>query len=161
MQSLVIKTHKLLLKNTLTVAVAESCTAGLLSYLLTRQAGSSRSFLLGITAYSNAAKVKLLSIPPSLLSKHGAVSSVVASAMAESVRRIGRADYGVGITGIAGPAGGTKAKPIGTVFIAVATKEKTLCKRFLFRGSRFSVRKQAAFKALELLYADIYRNPTS
>jgi len=134
-----------------TIAVAESCTGGLTSYLLTEKSGSSKYFMLGVVAYSNQAKAKILGIPQGLIRKKGAVSSDVALLMAKNVRTIAKTDFGVGITGIAGPTGGSKEKPVGTVFIAIANKDHTVSRKFLFKGNRSSVRKQAALKALKLL----------
>ncbi|MCX5702567.1 MAG: CinA family protein, partial [Candidatus Omnitrophica bacterium] len=119
--------------------------------LLTLPSGSSNYFLLGIVAYSNRAKTSVLKIPPSLIAKEGAVSRVVASLMAQSVRKIAKTDFGIGITGIAGPGGGTYQEPVGTEFIAIDTAKKKICQRFLFKGNRIQIRKKAAVKALELL----------
>lgn len=143
--------HKLLLKKGKTIAVAESCTSGLLAKLLTEPSGSSRYFIAGIIAYSNRAKTELLGVPASLLSKKGAVSKVTALTMARRIRKIAHTDIGIGITGIAGPAGGTPLKPVGTVFIALADGRNDLCKKFLFKGTRNSVRQDAALQALILL----------
>ncbi|MDP2940937.1 MAG: nicotinamide-nucleotide amidohydrolase family protein [Candidatus Omnitrophota bacterium] len=147
--------HALLIRNQLTLAVAESCTGGLLSKLLTDLPGSSRYFLLGIAAYSNSAKKKLLKIPVALLAKKGAVSQEAAAALAANIRGIANADLGIGITGIAGPEGGTARKPVGTVFISVANRRKVICEEFRFSGSRSAVRKKAALKAIELLKESI------
>jgi len=149
--------HTLLIKNKQTIAVAESSTGGLVSNLLTQASGSSRYFLLGIVAYSNQAKIKILEIPSSLIAKKGAVSYEIAKRMAQSVRLLAKADYGIGITGIAGPSGGTKTKPVGTVFIAVNAKDKKICKKFLFKGARLTVKRKTALKALELLRSIIYK----
>lgn len=143
-------THKFLLKNKLSVAVAESCTGGLASKLLTDLPGSSRFFLLGIVAYNNSVKRKILKVPAAVLAKEGAVSAKTAALMARSVRRISGADLGIGITGVAGPTGGSKTKPVGSVFIAVATKNKSICRKFHFTGNRDAVRNKAAIKALQL-----------
>ena len=134
-----------------TIAVAESCTGGLLSKLLTDNPGSSKYFMLGIVAYSNQAKKKILQIPASILSAKGAVSPEVACLMAKSVRKLAKVNFGVGITGIAGPAGGSKAKPVGTVFIAIDSRNNSICKKFKLTGSRKSIREKTALKALELL----------
>lgn len=150
-EGIVRQIHKLLLKSRKKVAVAESCTAGLASKLLTDMPGSSAYFLLGIAAYSNQAKEKVLKVPPQAIAKKGAVSRQVAQKMARGVRKMARADLGVGITGIAGPGGKTPQKPVGTVFIAVDKKDGGICKRFIFKGSRCAVRKKAALKSLELL----------
>lgn len=143
--------HKLLIKNKKTVAVAESCTGGLVSEYLSRLAGSSKYFILGIVAYSNTTKKDILKIPQSFLSQKGAVSEEIAKKMAQTARIASNADFGIGITGIAGPSGGTSENPVGTVFIAISGKNKLFCKRFRFKGSRFAVRKAAALRSLELL----------
>jgi PncC family amidohydrolase len=151
MEPFINQTHKLLLKKRKTVSVAESCTGGLLSEALTRMPGSSAYFILGVVAYSNKTKQSLLRIPPSLIKTKGAVSKQVASLMAKNVRRIAHTHFSIGITGIAGPTGGTPKKPVGTVFIAVEGKKQKICKKFHFSGSRNTVRKKAALKASELL----------
>ncbi|MCU0650839.1 MAG: nicotinamide-nucleotide amidohydrolase family protein [Candidatus Omnitrophica bacterium] len=151
MQNIMIQAHKLLLQKNKTVAVAESCTGGLVSSLLTSLPGSSAYFLLGVAAYSNKAKRDILKIPVSLLKKHGAVSSQVALAMAVNVRKLAGADFGIGITGIAGPGGGTPDKPVGTVYIAGVSTSAKICKKFHFRASRSGVRARSADAALSLL----------
>lgn len=148
--------HNLLIKDKKTVSVAESCTGGLLSKLLTELSGSSGYFILGIVAYSNKAKVNILGIPFSLIAEKGAVSREVAKRMAQSVRKLAKTDFGIGITGIAGPTGGTPQKPVGSVFIAVDSVNKKLCKKFFFLGRRATIRKKAALKSLELLNESIY-----
>lgn len=151
MQPLKNQIHKFLLKNKLTIAVAESCTGGMLSKSLTDTPGSSAYFVLGIVAYSNLAKKAILKIPAKVISENGAVSAAVALEMARQVKKIAGAALGIGITGIAGPAGGTVAKPVGTVFIAIAGQSKTISKKFRFRGSRPAIRQKAANTALKLL----------
>ncbi|OQB11477.1 MAG: Nicotinamide-nucleotide amidohydrolase PncC [Candidatus Omnitrophica bacterium ADurb.Bin205] len=145
--------HQALIKKSKTLAIAESCTAGLISKILTDNPGSSKYLLLGITAYSNQIKKEILKIPIPILSKKGAVSEEVALLMAKNVRRLGKADLGLGVTGIAGPTptGERINKPVGTVFIAVTDGKHNLCQKFLFTGNRSSVRKQAALKSLKLL----------
>lgn len=145
------KIHNLLLKNKLTVAVAESCTGGLLSGLLTDLSGSSKYFKLGTVTYSNNAKEKILKIPHHLIAKHGAVSPQIAKLMAINIRKIADTDFGLGVTGIAGPTGATYKKAVGTVFIALSKNNKTLVEKFNFRGKRNQVRKQASLAALGLL----------
>jgi nicotinamide-nucleotide amidase len=157
MKHIAAQIHIFLIKNRKTVAVAESCTGGLVSNFLTEARGSSRYFLLGIVAYSNEAKIKILKIPASLINKRGAVSYEIAASMAKSVKLLAKADYGIGITGIAGPGGGTRTKPVGTVFIGVHGKDKRIRKKFLFKGGRLAIRKRAALKALELLRSVIYK----
>lgn len=143
--------HNILVKNKLTLAVAESCTGGRLSALLTQTSGSSQYFIFGIVAYHNKAKINILKIPATTIAKFGAVSEQTAKKMAQNARLIARTDFGIGITGIAGPTGATRTKPIGTVFIALAQKNRVLCKKFIFKGRRITVQNQAALKALELL----------
>lgn len=151
MQDITRQIHKLLIKKRKTIAVAESCTGGLLSTLLTHISGSSKYFLLGTVVYSNISKNSLLKIPLSTIRLNGAVSTEVSGKMAESIRKLAKTDYGIGITGIAGPTGGSIEKPVGTVFIALAEKNKQICRKFIFKGNRASIRKQAALKALQLL----------
>jgi nicotinamide-nucleotide amidase len=133
------------------VAVAESCTGGLLASMLTSVPGASAVLDLGVVAYANAAKTALLGVPPALLDAHGAVSEPVARAMAEGVRRAGQATWGIGITGIAGPTGGTPEKPVGTVHLALAGPDGTTALARHFRWDRERVRLGAAFWALDLL----------
>ncbi len=135
----------------MTLSVAESCTGGCLAHHITSVPGSSAFFLYGIIAYSDTAKTRLLAVPADLIARHGAVSEPVAEAMARGVRRIGPTDIGVGITGIAGPDGGTKRRPVGLVFIAVATADEVLCLRCLFQGDRRRIKQQASTQALKLI----------
>jgi len=149
------KIAKILLKQNKTIAIAESCTGGLLANRLTNVSGASAFFWLGLIAYDNKAKIKLLNIPATLIKEHGAVSLPVAELMAQNVLKILNTHLGVSITGIAGPSGGTKAKPVGLVFIAVADQKKVLSRQFLFNGPRLSIKNQAANKALEMLLCAI------
>jgi len=151
MQDILKKVHQLLIKKKKTVATAESCTGGLLSYSLTKIPGSSQYFLLGVCAYSNKAKIDILKIPSLIIQEKGAVSKETAKLMAHSVRNLAKSDFGIGITGIAGPTGASPSKPVGTVFIAIDKKNKTLCKKFIFTGSRNHIRRSATLKALLLL----------
>ena len=134
-----------------TLALAESCTGGLLSHRLTNIPGSSNFLKFALVAYSNETKEKLLKISPAILKKHGAVSQPVAMAMAKGVRNLQKTDFGVSITGIAGPTGATKQKPIGLVYIAINTNKETLCLEYHFKGSRTSIKSQAVTQALHLL----------
>jgi len=145
------KVFKKFTLNKKTLAIAESCTGGLIGDHLTNVPGASAFFLLGVIAYDNAAKIKILKIPPSLLIKHGAVSAPVALAMAQGVRRILKTDYGLSVTGIAGPGGGTKNKPVGLVFIGLSSPSKSLVKRCFFKGTRLAIKKQACQTALKML----------
>jgi len=133
-----------------TISVAESCTGGMLAERLTAVGGSSRYFMSGIITYSNESKIGLAGIPPLLLEMQGAVSEEVARGLAEAVREKIGTTLGVGITGIAGPSGGSPEKPVGTVHIAVAGPADTKHQAFLFPGSRDRVRWQAAQAALNL-----------
>ena len=137
--------------NQKTLSLAESCTGGLIGDHLTNIAGASAFFLLGIVAYDNAAKTKILGVSPALFKKHGAVSEPVAAAMAQGARKILNTDYGLSITGIAGPGGGSQAKPVGLVFIAISSKGETTVKKFLFKGSRLVIKKSACQRALKML----------
>jgi nicotinamide-nucleotide amidase len=126
----------LLTREKLTLALAESCTGGLLADRLTNVPGSSAFFERGLVTYSNASKEELLRVPPEVIGQHGAVSEETAVLMAEGVRKMAHTDLGIAITGIAGPDGGTEAKPVGTVFIALADEKKTVCRHFSFRWDR-------------------------
>jgi nicotinamide-nucleotide amidase len=134
-----------------TVAVAESCTGGLLAERLTRTAGSSKFFLGGAVCYSNELKTVLAGVPPALMEAHGAVSKPVAQALAEGIRARAAASIGVGITGIAGPSGGTTEKSVGLVFIALADERGTQVREFHFPGPRERVRHWASQMALEMI----------
>lgn len=150
--------HKLLIKTEKTVSVAESCTGGMISQLLTQEPGSSSYFLLGVVTYSNQAKQRILNIPEKIISAKGAVSYDTASLMAKQVRLLAKSDFGIGVTGIAGPTGAVPGKPIGTVFIAISGSTKDICEKFSFTGTRTLIRKKAATKALELLNELILKN---
>lgn len=134
-----------------TLATAESCTGGLVAHTLTNIPGSSAWFMAGVTAYSYEAKTNLLGIPKAMLQKHGAVSAPVARAMAQGARRRLKTDFAIALTGIAGPGGGTKTKPVGLVFIAATSAKKILIRKFVFKGTRLQVKKQAAQEALNML----------
>ncbi len=134
-----------------TVAVAESCTGGLLSERLTRTPGSSIFFLGGVVCYSNDLKTKMAGVPQTLIEENGAVSKPVAQALAEGIRKRAGASLGVGITGIAGPGGGTPEKPVGLVYIALADEQGTELREFRFPGNRDHIRQWAAQAALEMI----------
>ena len=133
------------------VALAESCTGGLVASLLTAVPGASAVLDLGVVAYANAMKQAVVGVPEALLAAHGAVSEPVARALAEGARRLAGATWGVGITGIAGPTGGTPEKPVGTVHLALAGPGGTTAAARTYRGDRGRVQRQAAFEALDLL----------
>ena len=139
------------IKTLTTLAVAESCTGGAIAKKIVSKSGASAYFKGGIVAYSNQAKAEILGVNPSLLKKHGAVSKEVVSAMAEGASKIFSADYSVSTSGIAGPLGATKNKPVGLVWIGVKTPKKLTAKKFIFKGTRTQIIRQATNKALELL----------
>ena len=118
--------HKILTERSLTLATAESCTGGSIAARFTAMPGASAYFLCGVVSYSNESKAELLDVDPADIARYGAVSEQVARQMAEGVRRTAGADYGVATTGIAGPSGGSAEKPVGTVWIAVATPRETV-----------------------------------
>jgi nicotinamide-nucleotide amidase len=140
-----------------TVAVAESCTGGLVSRMITDRPGSSNYFLEGAVTYTNSAKTRRLGVRPALFTRHGAVSEEVARAMATGIRRSSRATYGLSITGIAGPGGGTREKPVGLVHIACAAPGKITSKRFTLKGDRSWIRQRSSVMALDLLRQAIVR----
>ena len=133
------------------LALAESCTGGLVAELVTSVPGASAAFEVGVVAYANAVKTALLDVPPEALARHGAVSEPVARAMAEGARLRGNATWGIGITGVAGPSGGTAEKPVGTVHMAIAGPQGTQAWARLFPGDRDRIRRMAAFDALNRL----------
>jgi PncC family amidohydrolase len=140
-----------------TVATAESCTGGLLGHLITAIPGSSGYYLGGVVSYADAVKAALLDVPREALERHGAVSAQVARAMAEGVRgRVG-ADLGVAVTGVAGPDGGTAAKPVGLTYIAVAGPARTEVQRHAWTGDRKANKARSAEAALHMLIVAIER----
>ncbi len=142
---------RLLLENDGNLALAESCTGGLLSKRVTGIPGSSEWFDRGVIAYSNKSKQDLLGVSGETLSRYGAVSSQTAGEMANGVKRLADTSYSLAVTGIAGPTGGTPQKPVGTVYIGLATREQTVVERFFFPGTRHTVQALAAETALDWL----------
>jgi nicotinamide-nucleotide amidase len=138
-----------LTENRATIAVAESCTGGLLAERLTNVPGSSAYFLGGVVCYSNELKTGFVGVPPELIEAKGAVSSEVALALADGIRKRTGATLGVGVTGIAGPAGGTPEKPVGLVHIGIADEHGPREKSFRFVGDRDRIRQFAAQSALD------------
>jgi len=134
-----------------TLAVAESCTGGLVGHRLTQVPGSSAAFLGGVIAYHNVVKERVLGVPAEILERDGAVSEAAALAMAEGARRLLGADVAVAVTGIAGPAGGTEDKPVGLTYVALAGPESRTCERYLWRGERTANKESSAEAALALL----------
>ena len=142
---------RLLLVRGMRVAVAESCTGGLVMHGLTNVPGSSRYFLGGVVAYANEAKIQILGVPEETLAGDGAVSAETACVMAEGVRRLFGADVALAVTGIAGPAGGTPQKPVGLTYVALATAQTTLWREYRWTGSRAENKDDSARAALEIL----------
>jgi PncC family amidohydrolase len=143
---------ELLVSRRLTLATGESCTGGLLAKRLTDRPGSSAWFRGGVVAYADEVKTRLLGVDAAEIVRHGAVSEPVARGLAEGARRGLGADCGIGITGVAGPEGGTEAKPVGTVWFAAATPQATEARQQRFPGDREAVRVRSAQAALALLH---------
>jgi PncC family amidohydrolase len=148
------KIGKFLIENNLTIATAESCTGGLLSSLLTDVAGSSSYIKLNLVTYSNESKIKFLKVNPKTIDDFGVVSREVALEMAIGIKKLAQCDIGIGITGIAGPAGATKDKPIGLVFIGIKYKNKEKTIKFNTPKNFERIQNKHAFaqKALELIF---------
>ena len=146
------KVVKLLSKKRLKISFAESCTGGLLSSSITSISGSSKVFTIGFVTYSNLAKINILKVPKKILIKHGAVSYETCSSMVKNINKISKTNISLSITGVAGPKGGTREKPIGLVFIGIKKGNKTLIKKFLFKNKkRSSIQKATVNKALNLI----------
>ncbi len=158
--TLAARVGELLLARAATLAVAESCTGGLLGELVTATSGSSRYFVGGVIAYANALKESLLDVPTATIVEHGAVSEPVVLAMAEGARRRTGATHALAISGVAGPTGGSADKPVGTVFVALAGPSGAQAKKIYWPGSRDQVRQIGAFAALQLLYKELVRAPS-
>jgi len=152
LDSLLAGFQALLIEQKKTLATAESCTAGLISYLLTEQSGSSAFFLGGFVAYSNDCKSRILGVSASDIDHHGAVSEPVAVQMAQKAREQLHASYGIGITGIAGPGGATPNKPVGTVWLGFANSHTHESKLLALSGERDEIRAASAYLALESFY---------
>jgi len=145
------KVVKLLKKKKLKISVAESCTGGMLSSTITSVSGSSKVFTMGLVTYSNQSKNRLLKVPKQIIKEHGAVSIQCCFSMVNNLSKISKSNVAVSITGIAGPSGGTKQKPVGLVYIGLKKANKVKINRFLFKNkSRSNVQRAAVKKALEL-----------
>ncbi len=140
---------KLLLQKNLTLALAESCTGGLVANRITNVSGSSKYFERGVVSYSNESKVEVLGVPKGLIESLGAVSKEVVESMAEGVRRLANSDIGVAISGIAGPTGGTETKPVGTVYVGISHKEGVSSLRVQFKGTREGIKLISSESALD------------
>ena len=152
MMKLAKKIVKLLIKKKNRISFAESCTGGLLSSVITSISRSSKVFTLGLVTYSNSAKINILKVPKNIIVKHGAVSYETCLSMVKNLNRISKTNISVSITGIAGPKGGTKQKPIGLVFIGIKKGNKTFVKKYLFKSKKRSfIQKATVNKALNLI----------
>ena len=152
MKKLSEKVVKLLIKKNLKISLAESCTGGLLSSSITSISGSSKVFTLGLITYSNQAKINILKVPKKIILKHGAVSYETCFSMVKNLNKISKTNISLSITGVAGPKGGTKQKPVGLVFIGVKKAKKIVVKKFLFRSKkRNSIQKSTVNKSLNLI----------
>ena len=139
-------------KKKIKISFAESCTGGLLSSAITSISGSSKIFSLGLVAYSNQSKIKILKIPKKTIKKYGAVSEQACLSMAENISKIGKTSMSVSITGIAGPKGGTKKKPVGLVYIGIKKGNNIVVKKYFFKKKgRSYIQKTAVIKSLELI----------
>ena len=147
--------HQLCIEKGVSIAVAESCTAGLIASELTTLAGSSSYFNGGVVAYQNEIKIKILGVSQSIIDEKTEVSVEVVNQMAKSVLEKFDANFAIATTGYAGPTGGTNKNPIGTVFIAIASKFDVAVSRFIFLGNRQSIANQASESALSLLLTEI------
>jgi len=146
------KVVKLLSKKRLKISLAESCTGGLLSSSITSISGSSKVFTLGLVTYSNQAKISVLKVPKKTIMKHGAVSYETCLSMVKNLSKTSKTNISVSITGVAGPKGGTKQKPVGLVYIGIKKGNKVLVKKFLFKSKkRNSIQRSTVNKALNLV----------
>ena len=152
MMKLAKKIIKLLIKKKNRISFAESCTGGLFSSVITSISGSSKVFTLGLVTYSNSSKINVLKVPKKIITKHGAVSYETCLSMVKNLNRISKTNISVSITGIAGPKGGTKQKPVGLVFIGIKKGNKTFVKKYLFKNKKRSlIQKATVNKALNLI----------
>ena len=146
------KIIKLLTKKRLKISFAESCTGGFLSSSITSISGSSKVFTLGLITYSNQSKINILKVPKKILIKHGAVSYETCLFMVKNLNKISKTNISVSVTGVAGPKGGTKQKPVGLVFIGIKKGNKILVKKYFFKkNKRISIQKSTVYKALNLI----------
>lgn len=133
------------------IAIAESCTGGYISHMITNISGASKVFERGIVSYSNEAKIEILKVDSGIIQEFGAVSHQVAKKMAENVRSISKVDLGIGITGIAGPLGGTKEKPVGLVYIGISTESDTFVEKRVFKTDRITFKKKVLEEIILML----------
>jgi nicotinamide-nucleotide amidase len=146
------KLHKILIKKKLTISVAESCTGGLLAHNLTKLSNSSKYFQMGLVIYSNEAKIKILKINKKIIQKYGAVSGECCKAMVQNLSRISKSKINISITGIAGPGGASKDKPVGLVYFGIKKDNKIITKVNKFKSkNRFSIQKASVNTVLEII----------
>ena len=138
------------LEKKLTVTTAESCTGGMIASSIVSVSGSSAIFKSSVVTYSNEMKSKILNIPLKSINENGAVSKVIAYTMAYNVLNLMNSDISIAVTGIAGPGGGSKNKPVGLVYIGIGTKQNIVTKRYLFKGNRLKIRQETTLEALKL-----------
>ena len=156
MKKLSQKIVRLLTKKRLKISFAESCTGGLLSSSMTSISGSSKVFTVGLVTYSNQSKISILKVPKNVIRKHGAVSYETCLSMVKNLSKISKTNISVSITGIAGPKGGIKQKPVGLVFIGIKKGNKTLIRKYLFKNKkRISIQRVAVIKSLNLILSFI------
>jgi len=152
MNNLANKVVKRLIQKKLKISLAESCTGGMLSSIITSISGSSKVFNLGLITYSNKAKIDILKVPKKIISKYGAVSKECCLSMVKNLSKISKASISVSITGIAGPSGGTKLKPVGLVYIGIKRGNKIIIKKNLFKSqNRISVQKSSVITSLKII----------
>ena len=152
MKKLSQKVVKLLSRKRLKISLAESCTGGLLSSSITSISGSSKVFTLGLVTYSNQAKINILTVPKRIIVKHGAVSYETCLSMVKNLSKISKTNISISITGVAGPKGGTKQKPVGLVYIGIKKGNKTMVKKFLFKSKKRNlIQRSTVNKALNLV----------
>ena len=156
MKNLSLKVVKLLRFKQIKISLAESCTGGLLASTITSISGASKIFTLGLVTYSNQSKIKILKVPKKIIIKHGAVSYETCLSMVQNLSKISRSNISLSITGIAGPKGGTKNKPVGLVYIGIKKGTKILIKKHLFKSkNRFVIQKASVKSALNLILSFI------
>ena len=146
------KIVQILTKKRLKISFAESCTGGLLSSAITSVSGSSKVFTVGLVAYSNQSKIKVLKVPKKIIKKYGSVSKLVCLAMVKNLSKISKTNISISITGIAGPSGGTKIKPVGLVYVGIKKGNRVEVKKYLFKNKgRSYIQKAAVNKSLGLI----------
>ncbi len=141
----------------LRISIAESCTGGFISHMFTNISGASKVFERGIVCYSNQAKIEMVNLDPTVIEKYGAVSENVVKQLAHNIRILSNVDIGIGISGIAGPTGGTPEKPVGLVFIGFSTDKDAIVQKFNFKTDRISFKKRVLKKVVHFLEEFLYK----